>query len=139
MMDQELFCKRSCNVKEYVFTIKSNIDASLHNTNGYNPLVIKYGFDFPKHTKPFKTIKTEHLIMGDTELIGSLGGTLSILMEHEETNTKLLCGIVRDSLSLQGAVSHTWALITIIFRWVEAGSLQLFRHFNTTDCLLDMS
>ena len=48
----------------------------------------------------------------------TLGGTLNILMDQEETNTEMLCGIVRDSLSLQGAVGHTWALITIIFRWV---------------------
>ena len=46
----------------------------------------------------------------------TLGGTLNILMENDETNTELLCGIVRDSLALQGAISHTWAMITVIFR-----------------------
>ena len=47
----------------------------------------------------------------------TLGGIFNILMIKEETNTELLCGIVRDSLALQGAIIHTWAMITIIFRY----------------------
>ena len=54
-----------------------------------------------------------------------LGGTLHILMDNDQSH-ELLCGIVRDSLALQAAINHTWALITIIFRYNYASKLSNF-------------
>ena len=79
-MDQDKYCQKSCKVKIY----KNFITKYKNEDNHQNLFVLEFRFELPFFTwqsimnKPFKTVKTEQLMISFLSLIGNIGGTLGM-------------------------------------------------------------
>merc|ERR1711884_367137 len=80
LFDQDKHCKLSCNVKD----IQSSIIKYENEANQQNLFVLQFKFQRPVVSwqslmnRPFKTVRTETLIMPWLSLIGNIGGTLGM-------------------------------------------------------------
>ena len=79
--DQHLYCKKSCNVKEY--TVKGY----WHELQSHQ-FKFKCQFSLPtvskelRSKKPVKTVKNQYLIVTAIALIGNVGGTLGLFVGY---------------------------------------------------------
>ena len=80
--DQEVHCKKACHVKEFKVR-KEKIGRSEIPANTQ---VLAYSFQLPisikdhRSEKPFKTVKTEYLIMSWVSLVAQVGGTFGMFI-----------------------------------------------------------
>ena len=90
--DQQNYCKKSCHAKEF----KTIIDKSelLKLIEGYD-LSVRFGF--PESSidarpgVPFKTVKTEYLVVSWMSLLGNVGGTLGMFVGFSVIGTSEWC------------------------------------------------
>ena len=79
--DQDIYCKKSCNIKEFVTEERDSKSRRRTDKFGF-----RYQFEVPIATKdhmshkPLKTVKKEYLITNEISLIGNVGGTLGMFV-----------------------------------------------------------
>ena len=82
MSNQDTYCKRLCNVKEYKFTVRGSL--GVHEK--FKGLVFSYKFSSPSTSRnlrswmPVKTVKKEYLVITFKSLVGTIGGTLGMFV-----------------------------------------------------------
>ena len=80
--NQEKFCKKACNVKEFEVTKERKGRREVPS----NTQVFAYNFQLPisikdhRSEKPFKIVKTEYLIMSWISLVANVGGTFGLFI-----------------------------------------------------------
>ena len=88
--DQEKYCKKLCNVKEFDFeeplwmhSTRICKESGFSEQDGY---VFDYSFKQPTHSlqlrseKLMKTVKEEYLVISGMSLAGNIGGTLGMFI-----------------------------------------------------------
>ena len=82
MSNQDTYCKRLCNVKEYKYRLGKRLGLD----DKSNSLVFSYKFSSPSTGRnlrswiPVKTVKKEYLVITFKSLVGTIGGTLGMFV-----------------------------------------------------------
>ena len=97
------YCKKICNATE--FKTIPDLERPLDGPgSGSDAIVISVKFGFPdssidvRPSEPFKTIKTEYLVVSWMSLLGNVGGTLGIFVGFSMTGASEWCLVIVQKL-----------------------------------------
>ena len=97
------YCKKICHARE--FKTIPDLETPLDGPNrGLDEIFIYVKFGFPESSidvrpsEPFKTIKTEYLVVSWMSLLGNVGGTLGIFVGFSLTGASEWCLVIVQKL-----------------------------------------
>ena len=107
--DQDMHCKRSCHAKEFKTEVYTANKAAKEDLE----FDVTIRFELPESTldlrskKPFKTVKTEYLIVSWMSLVGNVGGTLGMFTGFSFiTTSKWFAALVFKRLKCSKSKNH---------------------------------